>query len=86
MWLVFKDEGVSLHTLMYGEASTGRTQLQEQSPWWLQFRSGPQVTHGFAHLGYAYLGISACFVSLWARPQKLSSGTMKSLFAAFGFF
>lgn len=50
-WLVFKDEGKSLHSLMYSVAAEdgcegcpkGQGALLHASSWWRQLRTGPQV-------------------------------------------
>ena len=46
LWLVFRDEGVSLHRLMYasaGSARGGGVQMLEPSAWWWALRQGGQA-------------------------------------------
>lgn len=42
MWLVFRDEGVSLHSLMYSSSGDDGAAIVEPSLWWRQLRMSRQ--------------------------------------------
>lgn len=51
LWLVFRDEGLSLHSLMYSprsgcstqDCSEGQPLLLQASHWWAEMRNSSQV-------------------------------------------